>query len=509
MSKRNWILILSIFIADISQGANVNEYYITETGQPSSLDPLDADQTQNLPVARMIYATPLEIDASDSIQSLVLEKFDYDKATKTISWMVKKGLKFANGQDISAEDVAFAVARMAFKRPKFPVIELIEGVAEWATQPNALKSYPSGLKVSGQMVTIKLLEDHAHPLFRFCLELFSIIPKSCVNAETNAVTCEKIPESGRYSISKRDAERITFEKRISSTDGPTNIQFEYMPSVQFAKNLDKISSDAVVAGNESLFSGADLQKFAKSASFYYLPASRFAAVQINPATTIFSDKLCRQVFAREFRRQYNEISKDFLPGESSIFTKILPGYMSPKDMEAREFSRIKPTEIESCFKKLRAKDLSWGYVNGDAETLFVKTMEKVIALMELKGPAQVFDSRKEMMDAFVGARIAVVNAGSGFWANDPAGDLQMLFTPNLHRPLNYITKDENLQKLIRDLGKHQADNSKFYAVNQYLHDEALINTYTHLRRFYFSKNGKKLQQIPQGSAAPHPWQVFK
>lgn len=487
----------------------MNQYYVTETGQPSSLDPLDADQTQNLPVARMIYATPLEIDASDSIQSLVLEKFAYDKAKKTITWTVKRGLKFSNGQELTPDDVAFAVARMAAKRPKFPVVELIEGVAEWAAQPNALKSYPAGLTVNGQTVTIKLSSDHPHPLFRFCLELFSIIPKSCVNPENSAITCDKIPESGRYSIVKRDADGITFEKRLSTADGPNDIRFEYIPSSQFAQNLDKIAPDAVVAGNEVLFSAADLSKFAKNASFYYLPASRFAALQINPATFGFGDKLCRQVFAREFRRQYNELAKDFLPGESSIFTKILPGYLPTKDIEAREFSRIKTPEADACLKKLKAKELSWGYVTGDRETLFVKTMEKVIASSDLKSRVTVFGSKKDMMEAFVESKIGVVNSGSGFWANDPAGDLQMLFTPNLHKPLNYITKDENLQKLIQDLTKNRGENSKFYAVNQYLHDEALINTYTHLRRFYFSKNGKKLQQIPQGAAAPHPWQVFK
>ena len=112
-------------------GVNMNEYIITETDQPTSLDPLDADQTQNLPVARMIYATPLEIDASDAISSLVLEKFSYDKLTKTIHWKVKKDLKYSDGESMTVEDVAFSVLRMTYARPKFPVIDSIEGVSEW------------------------------------------------------------------------------------------------------------------------------------------------------------------------------------------------------------------------------------------------------------------------------------------------------------------------------------------------------------------------------------------
>ena len=36
-------------------------YIITGTGPAQSLDPLDADQTINLPIARMRYLTPVEI----------------------------------------------------------------------------------------------------------------------------------------------------------------------------------------------------------------------------------------------------------------------------------------------------------------------------------------------------------------------------------------------------------------------------------------------------------------
>jgi len=85
----------------------------------------------------------------------------------------------------------------------------------------------------------------------------------------------------------------------------------------------------------------------------------------------------------------------------------------------------------------------------------------------------------------------------------------MLFTPNLHKPLNFITQDSTLQKLIKSLSEDQSNTSKYVTINKYLHDEALFNVYTHVRRFYFSKDKNRLKQIPQGAAAPTPWQVFQ
>ena len=149
-------------------------YVVTETGKPTSLDPLDGDQTQNLSVVRMIYTTPLEINRENKLSSLVLESFAYDAKTMTITWIAKKGLKFNDGSDLDVEDIAFAVSRMAFTRPQFPVIENIVGLDKWLKEPHPLKSLPSGIQIEGNIIKIKLTKAHEHPLFRFCLEIFSI-----------------------------------------------------------------------------------------------------------------------------------------------------------------------------------------------------------------------------------------------------------------------------------------------------------------------------------------------
>ena len=491
-----------------SYGANMKEYIITETDQYASLDPLDADQTQNLPVARMIYATPLEIDASDTITSLVLEKFSYDKLTKTIHWTVKKGLNYSTGESITSEDIAFSVSRMLFARPKFPVIESILGKVEWLKSTNPLTSFPSGVVVNGSEITIKLTQDYPHPLFRFCLELFSIIPKKCVDLATNKLNCEKLPESGRYSLKSKEEKKIVFKKRLE-VSGPDSISFKYISAVNLKSELIKVSSDAIIAGNESMFSADDLEQFRKNESFYYLPAARFAVLQISPELPPFNDKHCRQVFANQFRAEYELLTKDHSPAESSIFTKIVTGYLSRAELENSSPNTIKKSEVDQCILRLRKIPIKWGFVENEKNLAFVKAFEQTLKKLELSGKAEIFKTRKDLSEKFVAGEISVFNGGSGFWANDPVGDLQMLFTPNLHKPLNYITKDESLQKLIKNLVNDQSNKMKYVDVNRYLHDQALFNVYTHVRRFYFSKSENNLKQIPQGSAAPTPWQVFE
>lgn len=489
----------------LAQGESMNEYIITETGVPTSLDPLDADQTQNLPVARMIYATPIEIDANDRMASLILSSFDYDKLNKTILLQMKPGLKYSDGKEITSDDVAFAVARMAYARPKFPVIENIEGLDEWLKKADPLKSYPKGIKVDGNKISIKLIKDHPHPLFRLCLELFSVIPKSCVDIKSNKIQCTQIPESGRYTLVKHDEKQILFKKRIGDSL-PGEITFRYVQAAELEKELPKISSSAVIAGNESMYSGAELKSFEKTAAQYYLPAARFAVLQISPQLEPFNDKTCRQVFVKQFRSEYEKLTKDYAPAESSVFTKLLSGYLSRNELDT---SSINSADFQKCLVKMRKNKISWGYVESEKNTAFVQAVLATIKSLELSGEPQLLKSRKEMADKFVNGEISMFNAGSGFWAHDPSGDLQMLFTPNLHKPLNFITKDDTLQSLIKSLSEDQSNVSKYVTINKYLHDEALFNVYTHVRRFYFSKDKNRLKQIPQGAAAPTPWQVFQ
>ncbi len=397
---------------------------------------------------------------------------------------------------------------MAMARPKFPVIDLISGLNEWIDQASPLTTMPKGITIHGQDIAIKLTKDHPHPLFRFCLELFSIIPKKCVDLKTNKLTCEKLPESGRYTIESRKDNLIQFKRR-SEMSGPEAISFKYVSAVQLPLELASVSSNSVIAGNESMYSFDDLEKFRKFDSFYYLPASRFAVLQISPEIAPFNDKLCRAVFANQFRQEYNKLTTDNSPAESSIFTKIISGYLTRKDLEANIISKLKKSEIDSCVQKLRKNDVKWGYVENEKNSAFVSAFKNTLKSFELKGEPQVFKTRKDQSDKFSAGELAVLNAGSGFWANDPVGDLQMLFTPNLHKALNFITKDDQLQKLIQNLVSDQTDQTKYLAVNKYLHDQAMFNVYTHVRRFYFSKDKNRLKQIPQGSAAPAPWQVFE
>lgn len=489
------------------------QYVITETGKPTSFDPLDGDQTQNLSVARMIYTTPLEITAENALASLVLETFNYDSKERAIHWTVKRGLKFNDGSELRTEDIAFAVARMAFTRPQFPVIENIEGLEKWLKGKHPLKSLPSGIQVEGNKIKIKLTQNHTHPLFRFCLELFSVIPKKCVNLETNKINCEKVPGSGYYVISSTQDNSIQFARSSQKSthfSGPENIEFKYIPAIQLTQRLAEIKETSIIAGNEGLFALSDLKTIHEKMKVQNLPATRFQVLQINPSVGPFMDKLCRQVFAQKFRESFAKVSSGVIRAESSIFVSIVPGYMADKELAVDSTSKLNLEKIKKCQEDLQKTDFQWAYVKDEKNSSFFDALQLTLKELGLdKIQPLVLASRKELAEHFISGKVALFNAGSGFWPLDPAGDLQMLFTPNLHKPLEYITKDEKLQKLIRKIQTNESDVNVYKDVNRYLYNEALFNVYGHVRRFFCAKNAKLLTEFPAAITSPSPWQVFR
>lgn len=480
-------------------------YVITETGKFSSLDPLDADTTRNLPVARMLYATPLETSDKSQLTSRVLESFRYDRANRTIEWIVRDGIKYEDGFPITADDVAFAVARMAYTRPKFPVLSAIEGVDSWSKTESGLTTFPKGLKVEGRKITIQLTEDIEHPLFRFCLELFSVIPRRCVDTSTNKISCNVVPESGPYKMVSQTPETITFQRRVLEPEPglPSTIQFVYTPAADMTKGLDTIGDDTVVAGSEADFSPDAIRKIESSLKLQFMPASRFEALLINKNVPPFSDQKCRWLFARTFRTVFHRLAQD-RHAEGSIFTKILPGYGTLEHLNAA--TQISANDVANCKAALERSEIPWGFDEADRNSLFVRTVETTLRELGVKKTLPVAKkSRKEFAEAFTDGNIAFFNAGSGFWALDPAGDTRMLFTPNLHKPLAQITSDQHFQQLLHKLDR---EPDSFKKLNEYMFEESLINVYGHQRRFFAAKNKSLAREVTFAITSPAPWQVF-
>lgn len=490
---------------------NIPVFIQSENGPPTSLDPLLADYKNNIRVMRMLYASILEISREGILQSQILENFGYDEKNREIRFTVKKNKKYSDGTQIESEDIAFSIVRMADSRPKFPVIRSIHGLSEWLDTKNRLATKPKGIKVLGDAIVIQLTEDVRNPLFRFALEVFSVIPRRSIDIRTNSVL-DVPPFSGLYSLRGDLNADLTFFFRKddnSEVGAPNQIKFEYLSPAELIKAANSFSEDTVALASEATFNPQDLKELKKKFEMFKVPTLFFRGYLFSDKWAAFKERKCRQYFAKELRKTASDWSLGILPMEASIFSKMVPGYKSLESLE-KAYSLTHDDERE-CLNALKAAGSKWCIAEKDRDdvstTILIATLRRLEISQDINW--KKWDNEK-LDNEFLAGRLPVYPGSSGFWDLDPAGDLQMFFTPKMHKNLDIVSSDKYFQDLVLDYGKSGSDqNTVGQQIAQYLFDDGKLNIYTHTSRFFLTRKGNKLKHLTPSLTMPSPWQVFR
>lgn len=486
------------------------EFIFLDANRPNSFDPLDADRALNLNAMRLLYATPVEVSLNNELTSSILESFKYNTDHREIHFKLKAGVKFSDGNPLSPEDVALAIARMAWKRPGFPVIKDIVGLQEWLKEDRPLLRLPAGISIENSSVKVKLSRTQRSPLFRFTLELFSVIPKKSVDLKTGKLK-DAIPAfSGLYMLSLNSDTELLFKKRhLESLDssGMAVDQIKFL----YAKG-DKAFAEEKLKGLNTVLYGSDVQlislemtKLVESTNIKWLPSSRFNFVLLNPNIAPFHDVACRHYFMRAYRQVLKGIYGDTLALSPSIFSKIVPGYLTDEQLTVNADMNLDSI----CVEKFKNAKMSMYALSADLKDMNDKILYQTLSTLGAQIDLRTIDGVGQREAMFAKGLNPVLTAGSGFWAEDPLGDVKMFFTPNLHEPLKYVLKNKNLLQMLEQMDEESLDiTDDLKMINRALNADALLNVVFHSKRFFATKNKSLLKELPQAVSSPAFWQII-
>jgi hypothetical protein len=305
-----------------------------------------------------------------------------------------------------------------------------------------------------------------------------------------------------------------FEKRdlneIFGSKVPQKITFKYMAPTEAVQFSQKIDSTTIISGTELRFTINDLQSLKESVQISYAPASRLVGLVINPNIPPFNDSKCRAVFANDFRETFKSIVHGERKIEFSLFTDLLPGYVTSAELQSSVVSKLNANDLVSCKMKLQENPIHWLKSKSNPNSFFVQVMEQVFANLGIENQEPILaDTQKDEVEMFVSGKLSVSSFQTGFWAFDPSGDVQMLFTPNLHKSLSFVSQAPKTQILVKNLESTKDKNSAFAILNRHIFSGSLFNVFTHVRRFVASKDQRLIQEAPVSITAPAPWQYFK
>lgn len=489
-------------------------YLIANAGLPYSYDPLEELNLNNNRIIRMIHPTIIESDSLGRFHSLVLKNFNYNHDAKTLILEVKDDVKYTDNTLLKVEDVALAIKRNAFLRPKLPGVAKIEGLSDWLKNDYPLLSQLKGVQTKGQKVFVKFTEDIESPLDKFAA-CFGVIPSSSVNMKTGKLIKEGLympPSAGIYKVVESKLSNgtkiteptfIKLERRINDSSKPKIIWIGYISPTRIGNYIKDYHDNVIICAHEIDIDPYQLKDFKSRFHADVAPRIMYSFLMFNPNAASFKDQRVRQYFAQKYRAKLAERGYEV---EGSQPTREMLGYISLADLNklVPHFSKDEENKI---IAHLRANPPVWMKHYNIVTAPFVEMFNSVCNDLGIPVQSEDKGSHKGQSfdDLWAKGEISIRQGYSTLGPADPTGDIKTVFS-GIHSFLKTVTDDAKLQKLVGELKYN--DQESHFKLNKYLFVDSKFAVVSNYSRVYFS-TGKPKVKSSYRRQEPIAWEFFQ
>lgn len=493
---------------------NSPTFVIANAGPIYSYDPLEGLNLRNSRVLQLLYSRPIEMDLSGNYFSEILDNFSYDQKSKTVSLTMKKKLIFSDKTKITLDDLVLSIKRNALKRPTYPPVRDLQGIAEWRQKKNPLQQPLEGIKIDRvkQRIDLVYTKDQKAPFEKLSMTTFGIIPGKCVDLKSNNLSCDIPPSSGKYiqdsSFLEKSKQEIfsptflKFKSRGISSDLAPTIWVAYMSPSRIINYVESFNEKTVVVVNEIDIPSIQKKTLLAKMKLQISPKIMYSFLELNPYSTTFKDIRVRQYFAKKYRET---LSESDIRAEGSQMTNIVLGYLSLKTLE-NDIKPFSTKEEQAILAHLRKNPPKWMKTNQSVydpfSIVFAKTMAKLSVDSNIVASEEYSGQHQDLWDKGV---ISIRPGYSTMGPVDPTNDIKTVFTPNLHRFLNFVTEDKKLQELVLKLTP--TDRLSHENLNRYLFTQSKFAVTANFSRlFLVSKDNKN--NYPFRLHEPEVWMFY-
>ncbi len=365
----------------IAQGADV-----------TSFDPHVGKETPAVAVTSNIFDTLVDVDpVSGEVIPQIAESWE-QLDDLTYRFKIRKGLKFHNGEDLTADDVKFSIER---------------GIASAAI--SYLLNFIDTVTVEDEYtVTIKTLAPYAPTLRNLAVPYAAIVPKDYVEANPDILKTKPVG-TGPYkfvSWSQNDSIKLeAFDDYYAGAPKTKNITVKIIPEAaqrtialetgEIDIAYDLTTSDAKRVDNEN---GLTLLQI-PSLSCYYLT--------FNMRKAPFDNKLVRQAISYAIDRQLLIDTVNGGSGEAAtaLVAPAVFGFYNPGELE------YNPEKAKELLKEA-------GYPNGFTCTLWVNSNQSRVEMCQA--------IQAMLMDVGITCKVEVLEFGA-YISRTTTGEHDMAF----------------------------------------------------------------------------------
>ena len=179
-----------------SNGGVRDSLTIVSTSEPSTLNTLLADDFAAWAITNNVYDSLINYNTDGSLTPGLAESWEYSEDGTEITFHLRQGVKFHNGEEMTADDVVFTY----------------EQVIPYPAAQNVNSTMESMTKIDDYTVVLKL--KHSFGPIEYCVgaSQFSIVDKSAYEADPESYTRNPVGTGAYKVVSWDSGDKIVLER---------------------------------------------------------------------------------------------------------------------------------------------------------------------------------------------------------------------------------------------------------------------------------------------------------
>lgn len=311
------------------------------TAPEGKFNPIYTSSTYESWVTSLVFAPLVSNDAEGNPVPAVAEKWTVSPDQKTYTFTLKKGVKFSNGDELTAEDVAFtytAICDPKYDGSRMDAVEKLEGYEEY--KKGDAKEVKGIKVVDPYTVSFTLTEVKAPALIDSFI--YGIMSKKYYGFEKGNI--QKLKDlflkpmgSGPYIFKEfKPGQEISFEKNPKYYEGEPKIKNIIMKTTTAQTNIQELTTGGVdidrIAANPQ---NVQMLQDAGFLNLQLYTANQYGYMGFNLKDEKFKDKKVRQAltygldragFVKTYYKGYAEVCNSPISPVSWAYTEDVNKY---------------------------------------------------------------------------------------------------------------------------------------------------------------------------------------
>jgi oligopeptide transport system substrate-binding protein len=192
------------------------EYRFPLPADPMTLDPAHITDTVSDSVARRIYNQLVRFAPDLSIIDDLAESHTISPDGLQYTFVLRKGVKFHNGRELTADDVAYSYRRLldpATNAERANLLYYVQGAKEF--HESKAKDIPGIVVVDPATIKLVLVQPYAPFLNALCMTTFGVVPKEAVEKPAAAFSDNPVGTGPFVFESWQKGDKITLKANDS------------------------------------------------------------------------------------------------------------------------------------------------------------------------------------------------------------------------------------------------------------------------------------------------------